>query len=330
MCENHCMSYWNGQREPSDLGGRAVLVTGGAGFIGSHLVRRLLDLGAEVTVLDDFSTGHPENIADQLADITLVQADIRDDTAVRRAVHRREVVFHLAAVVSAAQSLADPLGAYEVTAGASVRVLRAAFQAGCRAVVLASSSAVYGDAHTPPLREDALPSPISPYGAAKLAAEGFGGAFARTYGLHVVPLRYFNVYGPRQDPRSQYAAVIPRFIAALLSGRPPVIYGDGAQTRDFIYVDDVVDATLRAAVRPATSGQVINVAGGKQHSIREVLCLLQKVSGVAMKPIYESPRPGDIGHSCADISRARELLGFAPSVGLEQGLTLTLDWFRGS
>lgn len=308
------------------LNGRAA-VTGGAGFIGSHLVDHLVQLGHDVAVLDNFSSGRRDNLAQSLGHIRLIEGDVRDEEAVRQALHGCRVVFHLAAVVSVPQSVEDPVTTHDVTVGGSVRVLTAARELGVERVIMASSSAVYGENEITPKTESLAASPTSPYGAAKLAMEGFGQAFAASYGLHVTSLRYFNVYGARQDPSSQYAAVVPRFIDALLSGSRPVIYGDGSQTRDFIHVDDVVRANLRAASSPAGAGEVFNIAGGSPHTVLGLCNLLCAITGSAAAPVFEEPRPGDILHSHADIGRASTILGFQPRVDLQEGLTRTVEWF---
>lgn len=318
------------EHSANPLHNERVLVTGGAGFIGSHLVRRLLDVGSRVAVLDNFSSGRRENLLDLLSDIELLEADIRDEDALRRAVRGRSAVFHLAAVVSVPQSVTDPATTHAVTVGGSVHLLCAARDAGAHRVVMASSSAVYGENEVSPKTEESAPSPTSPYGAAKLAMEGFGQAFAASYGLSVTSLRYFNVYGPRQDPAGQYAAVIPRFITALLSGRSPVIFGDGGQTRDFVHVHDVVQANLLAAVEETAAGRVLNIAGGTPHSILALYETLRRITASAAEPIFAEVRPGDIRHSHASTALARDLLGFRPQVSLDKGLALTVDWYRNS
>lgn len=326
------MSQSAGQSSPTPTfpTGTPVLVTGGAGFIGSHLVDRLLELGCDVTVLDNFSSGRLENLAHALPHIQLLRADIRDESAVRRAVVGRRLIFHLAAVVSVPQSVADPLATLEVTVAGSVRLLQAAREAGVERVVMASSSAVYGENDTSPKTETLAPEPTSPYGAAKLAMEGFGRAYASAYGLHVTSLRYFNVYGARQDPAGQYAAVVPRFIAAFLADTSPLIYGDGSQTRDFIHVSDVVRANLLAACSPVQAGAVLNVAGGTPHSVLELYHLLRSLTGSTREPVFLAPRPGDILHSCADVAAAASTLGFTPVVSLGEGLARTVEWFRAA
>ncbi len=304
-----------------------VAVTGGAGFIGSHLVEYLVQHGYGVTVLDNFSSGRRENLASAIDHIRLIEGDVRDDDAVRRALHGCRIVFHFAAVVSVPQSVADPITTQDVTVGGTVRVLSAARDLGVERVIMASSSAVYGENEVTPKTESLAAAPTSPYGAAKLAMEGFGQAFTASYGLHVTSLRYFNVYGDRQDPSSQYAAVVPRFIDALLSGSSPVIYGDGTQTRDFIHVDDVVRANLLAASSPAGAGQVLNIAGGSPCSVLDLCNLLRAIVGSAHTPVFAESRPGDILHSHADIARASTVLGFHPQMGLREGLTRTVEWF---
>lgn len=304
-----------------------VLVTGGAGFIGSHLVAKLVDLGARVTVLDNLSTGRLDNLRPHLHNVRFLQADVRDRDAVQDALRGCRVAFHLASIVSVQASLRDTATTFEVTAQGSLWLLETAVSVGCPNVVLFSSSAVYGEATKCPLSESTAAHPLSPYGAAKFAMEALGQAFAHCFGVHVVSLRLFNVYGPGQESNGPYASVIPRFMECLRAGLPPVIFGDGRQTRDFIFVEDVVEAALRAAVTPEVTGQILNIGSGQPCSILDLLDLLQSISGIKTEPLFEPPRQGDITHSCADINRARTLLGFSPSVSLGEGLALTWDWF---
>jgi UDP-glucose 4-epimerase len=296
------------------------LVTGGAGFIGSHLAARLVADGAAVRVFDNFSSGSQDNLAAVAANIDVVDGDLRDEAAVRRATGGVEVVFHQAADPSVPRSVADPRTTYDVNVTGTLNVLLAARDAACRRVVFASSCAVYGDDPALPKHEGMLPVPVSPYAASKLAGEGLCTVFARVYELETIALRYFNVFGPRQDPHSPYAAVIPRFLDALRRGESPVVYGDGEQTRDFVYVGNVVEANLRAADSPGISGRVFNVASGQPVSLNEVLGKLAALLGVEARATHEPARAGDIRHSAADVSAARSALGIETSVSLEEGL----------
>jgi len=311
------------------------LVTGGAGFIGSNLARALLEAGHRVRVLDNFLTGRRENLAG-LAErfggaFELVEGDVRDAAAVRRAVRGADFVLHQAALPSVPRSVADPVLTNEINVGGTLSVLVAAREEKVRRVVFAASSSAYGDTPELPKRESMTPSPRSPYAAQKLLGEHYMRIFHELYGVETISLRYFNVFGPRQDPTSTYAAVIPRFIAAVLSGTPPVVYGDGRQTRDFTYVDNVVQANLRACEAPsAACGGVYNVACGERVSLLEILEILYRLAGRRVPPRFEPPRPGDVRDSLADISRAREVLGYAPSVFFADGLERTFAFFRST
>ena len=305
---------------------KSVLVTGGAGFVGSHLVERLAELAADVTVLDNFSSGRRENIEHLEDRIRIVEGDVRDDELVESLVRGKSVVFHLAAIPSVDASVRDPVGTNAVNLCASVRLFELCGRLGVDSVVFASSSAVYGAPKELPLSESAPLGPASPYGVQKLACEHYGLVLSRAGGFSFVALRFFNIYGPRQDPDSPYAAVIPRFVAALLAGRPPVIFGDGTQTRDFVYVSDAVAALLLAGGCGASG--VFNVASGRSVSVRELADTLIGMIG-GKEPVYDEPRPGDIKHSWADISAIRERLGYEPSVVLDAGLARYIEWFRG-
>ena len=304
-----------------------VLVTGGAGFIGSNLVTRLLDEGYAVRVLDDFSTGRRENV-DPRAE--LIEGDIDDEAIVREALRGVEVVFHQAAAGSVARSVAQPLVTDRVNTHGTLTVLKASLDAGVQRVVSASSSSVYGGAAGLPSVETATPSPRSPYAVSKLAGEHYCRVFTPVYGLATVTLRYFNVYGPRQRPDSAYAAVIPLFIVAFSAGQRPIIHGDGQQSRDFTFVDDVVDANLAAATAPAAAaaGRVFNIACGGSHSLLELLDVLGREMGVSVPPVHTEPRPGDIRASQADVTATREVLGFEAKVSFEEGLRRTVAWHR--
>lgn len=305
------------------------LVTGGAGFIGSNIVRRLVAEGARVRVLDNLSTGRASNLAGLEDRIELLQADVADLGTVQAAVRGVRYVLHLAAMPSVQRSIEDPVGSDRVNIGGTIHVLVAARDAGVRRVVFSSSSSVYGDTPQLPKQEDLPPRPLSPYAVQKLAGEHYARIFHALYGLRVVILRYFNVFGPRQNPHSQYAAVIPRFIDALRNKRPPTIHGDGEQTRDFTYVDDVVEANLRCCEAPEEAdGQVFNIAAGRRTSVNELAGTLSRLLNCRIEPVYDAPVPGEVRHSEGDISRARRLLGWEPRVALEEGLRRTVAYFE--
>jgi UDP-N-acetylglucosamine/UDP-N-acetyl-alpha-D-glucosaminouronate 4-epimerase len=306
---------------------RRVLVTGGGGFIGSNLARRLLEQGDDVRVLDNFSTGNRRNLADIADEIEIVEGELRSYERVHNATRGVEVVFHQGALPSVPRSVQDPLTTGAVNVEGTLNVLLAARDEGVRRVIYASSSSVYGNTGTLPRVETQFPDPISPYAVAKLAAERYCVSFARVYGLSTVTLRYFNVFGPRQDPTSQYAAVVPRFIAAVEAGEAVPIYGDGEQSRDFTYVENVVDANVRAADAPEASGNVINVATGEPRSVNALADTIGEVLGKPVEKEYLPPRTGDVRDSWADVAEARRLLGWEPQVGLEEGLRLTADAF---
>jgi nucleoside-diphosphate-sugar epimerase len=308
-----------------------VLVTGGAGFVGSHIAAGLSAQGARVRVLDDFSTGHLENLEEIGGEIDLVRGSLNDESVLKRAVENVEVVFHEAAIPSVPRSVKNPIETHRACDEATIKLLDASRHAGVRRLVYAGSSSAYGNQPTLPKHEGMLPQPLSPYAAAKLAGEYFCQAWTLTYGFETVCLRYFNVFGPRQDPSSQYSGVISRFISALLSGERPVIFGDGEQSRDFTYVSNVVDGNLRAAESPSCVGQVINVATGERVTLNQLLETVKRITGKTdIDAEYGEPRVGDVRHSLADISRSKELLGYEPSVGLEDGLRLTIDWWKKS
>ena len=302
------------------------LVTGGAGFIGSHLVHGLLKRGHEVRVFDNFSSGKLQNV--EHLPIDLVEGDVRDDDAVRSAVRGINYVFHLAALGSVARSIEDPMSTHEVNETGTLRVLGAARAAKVRRVVLASSSSIYGNAVAMPKRESAKPAPMSPYAVSKLTGEYYCNVFWNTFGLETVCLRYFNVFGPRQDPASEYAAVIPRFIDAVLAGERPVIYGDGTQSRDFTYVSNVAEATILAAMAPKAAGQICNVACGERWSLLELVKLMEQILACEIKPVFKEPRVGDVLHSQAAIVRAQRVLDYAPRISFQRGLRETIEWFR--
>jgi nucleoside-diphosphate-sugar epimerase len=308
-----------------------ALVTGGAGFIGSHIAATLAARGARVRIIDDLSTGHLENIAEIGGDVDFVHASLNDEDALRRALAGVEVVFHEAAIPSVSRSVDDPRTTHEACVDTTFALLLAARAAGVRRVVYAASSSAYGDQPVLPKVETMPPDPLSPYAVAKLVGEYYCQVFTRVYGLETVSLRYCNVFGPRQDPSSQYSGVISRFISALLGDETPVIYGDGEQSRDFTYVANAVEANLRAAESTRAVGQVINVANGERITLNELLATLKRITGRAdAEARYEPARIGDVRHSFADITRARTLLGYEPRVGLEEGLQKTIEWLHKS
>ncbi len=311
-----------------DLKGRRTLVTGGAGFIGSHVVRALLDAGATVRVLDNYSTGYPENLPIRKPGLERGEGDLRNAVACRQACDGIETVFHLAAYVSAPGSVRDPITADSINIGGTMNLLNAARDCGVRRVVFSSSAAVYGDTTTLPVKETASPQPLSPYGLAKLWGEHMGRMWQDLHNVEFVALRYFNVYGPHQNPESQYAAVVPRFITTLLNGAQPTIYGDGSQTRDFIFVDDIARANLLAAVAPDAAGKVINVAGGRAISVLDLLGSIASALNKLAHPQFCPARPGDILHSYADARLAKKALGFRAAVSLDKGIAKTVAWYR--
>jgi len=307
---------------------RTFLVTGGAGFIGSHLAEALVGRGDRVRVLDNLSTGFLSNL-DPIRDrIEFIQADLVDAAAVARAVQGVDCVFHQAALASVPRSLETPLDTHASCTTGTLTLLDTARRAGVRRLVYAGSSSAYGDLPSSPKRESDLPAPISPYGAAKLAGEHYCQAFAASYGFEAVTLRYFNVFGPRQDPNSPYSAVIPLFITSILAGRRPVIFGDGGQSRDFTYVANVVHANLLAADKPGVAGRVFNVANGRSIGLLDLLAALNRLLGTSIEPIHAAPRPGDIRESMADITLARQLLDYQPPIDFHEGLRLSIDYYR--
>lgn len=304
------------------------LVTGGGGFIGSNLVRQLLAEGKSVRVIDNFSTGRKENLEGVESDIEVLEGDIRDLELLDKAVSGVRFILHVAALPSVIRSVNDPLSTHDVNITGSLHLLVKARDAGVERVVLSSSSSVYGDTPVLPKQEEMRPMPLSPYAISKLCDEHYFRVFYQLYGLKTYSLRYFNVFGPRQDPKSQYAAVIPLFISAYQRGEPPTIYGDGGQTRDFTYVDNVVNANIACCTAPdAAAGGVFNVACGDRTSVNELASMIAKLMGTDVKPSYEPARPGDVRDSQADNKQARALLGWSPSIGFEDGLRKTIDWF---
>ena len=306
------------------------LVTGGAGFIGSNIVDELVRRGQEVIVLDDLSSGKEENLAAVRDKINLRIGSITDLAAMQSACAGADYVIHLAARTSVPRSVANPVETNHVNIDGTLNVLVAARDAKVRRLVFAASSSAYGETPELPKQESMPSAPISPYGVTKLAGELYAQVFGRAYGLENTSLRYFNVFGPRQDPTSQYSGVLSRFMLAVIRGESPVVYGDGEQSRDFTFIANVVDLTLRACEAPRSSGMVINGGTGARITLNEVLKLLEKITGSKINAKYEPPRTGDIKDSQADISRARDLLGYRPIVDFEQGLKLTWDWYAST
>ena len=304
------------------------LVTGGAGFIGSNLTAALVARGETVRVLDNLATGDRGNLADLLDSITLIEGSVADEELIRRAVEGVDYVLHQGALASVPRSIDDPMGTHEANATGTLRLLVAARDEGVERVVFAASSSAYGDQPALPKVESMAPSPLSPYAASKLAGEYYCQAFTECYGLETVCLRYFNIYGPRQDPESVYAAVIPKFITAMLEGRRPTIFGDGEQSRDFTYIEDCVQANLKACTAPDAPGQCVNVACGSRYTLNDLAALLNQILGTSIEPVYEPARAGDVKHSLADIALAREVLGYEPQFTFEAGLERTVAWYK--
>jgi nucleoside-diphosphate-sugar epimerase len=308
-----------------------ALVTGGAGFIGSHIASALLAEGARVRVLDDLSTGHRENIDEIGGDVDFIQGSVADEALLAKVLEGVELVFHEAAIPSVPRSVKVPQQTHVASVDGTFSLLLAARDQKVRRVVYAGSSSAYGDQPTLPKSEQMSPDPLSPYAVAKLVGEYYCRVFTRVYGLETVTLRYFNVFGPRQDPGSQYSGVVSRFISSLLSDERPVIYGDGEQSRDFTYIDNVVGANLKAAEASGASGKVINVANGMRITLNQLLAELKDLTGKHdVEAEYLEPRVGDVRHSLADISMARELLGYESKVDLREGLQRTIDWWKDS
>jgi UDP-glucose 4-epimerase len=307
-----------------------VLVTGGAGFIGSNLTEALLKQGHRVRVLDDFSTGKRENLLydETYPSLEMVEGDIRDLTVCQKAIKDIEYVFHQAALPSVQRSVEDPLGSNAVNAGGTLNILFAAREETVKRVIYASSSSIYGDTPTLPKHEEMLSNPLSPYALQKYIGEQYCRLFYQLYGLETVSLRYFNIFGPKQDPASVYSAVIPRFIDALLKGHPPLIFGDGEQSRDFTYIDNVVRANLLAMSAEHLQGEAINIACGKRVSLNQLLNILKEIVGSKVSPVHEEPRKGDVKHSLADINKGKRLLNYDPQVGIEMGLKKTVEFFQ--
>jgi nucleoside-diphosphate-sugar epimerase len=306
------------------------LVTGGAGFIGSHIVRALLARQQRVRVLDDLSTGKDKNLQEVAEQVDFVVGDIRDVPTVERCLRGVEVVFHLAARASVPRSIKEPRPAHEVNVTGTLNLLIAARDAGARRFVYSASSSAYGETPILPKSIDMRPQPLSPYAASKLAAESYCAVWAHVYGLETISLRYFNVFGPRQDPSGPYAAVIPAFVGRLLRGQPPIIYGDGEQSRDFCFIENVVNANMLAAEVPAVHGEVVNVACGERTTLNRIVADLNGLLGTSIKPVHEPPRAGDVRHSLADISATRRVLGYEPQIMFPEGLRRSIEWYKAN
>ncbi|MGD0784720.1 MAG: SDR family oxidoreductase [Sedimentisphaerales bacterium] len=307
------------------------LITGGAGFIGSNMVRFLLDKGQKVRVLDNFETGKRENLTEVVDRIELVEGDIRDMAAVGRAVKGADVVYHLAALGSVPRSIKDPLTSHDVNVNGIVNMLIASRDAKAKRFVFSSSSSVYGQSKVLPQHEELPLNPISPYGATKAAGEIYCKAFYASYGLQTICLRYYNVFGPRQDPTSQYAAAIPLFVSALMRDKPPTIFDDGEQSRGFTYIENVMQANWLAANAKETHGETVNISTKNAVTVNTVVNTIRKLLGKEnIKPVYVPPRPGDIKHSLADVKRAKELIGYVPLVSFEEGIAKAIDWYKAN
>ena len=303
------------------------LVTGGGGFIGSNIIEELVRRGERVKVLDNFSTGRRENIEAFLGDIELIEGDVRSYHIVGKAVEGVDFILHQAALPSVPRSINDPISTNDINVAGTLNILDAAKDAGVKRVVYASSSSIYGNSEVLPKREDMTPEPLSPYAVSKLAGEKYCQVFSRIYGLETVCLRYFNVFGPKQDPTSQYSAVIPKFIAMMLKGYPPTIYGDGLQSRDFTFVASVVDANFLACEAFCVNGEVINIACGESFSILDLVEVLNNLLNTKIVPEHFEARKGEVKHSLADIQKARRLLNYYPRISFNEGLRRTLDFY---
>jgi UDP-glucose 4-epimerase len=306
----------------------AVLVTGGAGFIGSHLATRLVELGHKVRVIDNLSTGHRKNLVHLEGEVELLEADLRDAAACAKACRGVEFVFHEAAMGSVPKSIDDPQTSHDVNINGTFNLFLAAAEAKIRRVIYAGSSSVYGDSAESPKHEAIIPQPLSPYAVQKLTGEYYCSAFSRCFGIDTITLRYFNVFGARQDPTSRYAAAIPAFVTAIMRGESPVVYGDGEQSRDFTYIDNVVEGNMLAMNANRTGGVAVNLACGGQITINETIAAINRSLGANIKPKYVASRAGDVRHSCADIRLAKNVLDFTPKVGFEEGLKKSIEFYR--
>lgn len=306
------------------------LVTGGAGFIGSNIAEKLVEMGEDVVVFDNLSTGHEGNIEHFRQKIKFIKGDIRNASEVRNALDGVDYVLHQAALASVPRSIDEPVLVNDVNVGGTLTILEESRQASVKCVVYAASSSAYGDSEVHPKSEDMLPAPLSPYAVTKLVGEHYCSVYSKVYGMPTVAIRYFNVFGPRQDPASQYAAVIPIFVSHLLEGKRATIFGDGEQSRDFTYVGNIVKANIMAARWKEAAGQVLNVACGGRFTLNELYGMLCELTGVSIDPIYADTRPGDVKHSQADISRAEKLLGYSVETSFEEGLKRTVEWYKQS
>ena len=309
---------------------RTALVTGGAGFIGHHIAHALVARGVKTRVIDDLSRGSAARLTAIAGEIEFIEGSILDESTVGRAVAGVDVIFHEGAWASVPQSVEMPLEYHEIDATGTLKVLEAARKAGVRKVVYAASSSAYGEQPQLPKREDQLPAPISPYAVAKYVGELYLTVYAQLHGMETISLRYFNVFGPHQDPKSLYGAAIPAIVSRVMKGIAPTLYGDGEQTRDFCYIDNVVDANLRAASTPGLKGQVVNIACAQRTSVNDIVRVANRLLGTDVKPTYAPPRVGDVRDSWADISLARRLIGYEPKVMFEEGLRRWIEWYRGS
>lgn len=309
---------------------KKYLVTGGAGFIGSNIVQKLVNSGETVRVIDNFSTGSIINLKEVQSKIELVEGDILDLPLVRNAMIGIDYVFHQAALPSVPRSIEDPIASNENNVTGTLNILVAARDSGVKRVIYAGSSSAYGDSPVLPKKEDMIPSPLSPYALSKLTGEYYCRIFSSLYNLDTITLRYFNVFGPRQNPESQYAAVIPKFIESFLSGNPPTIYGNGEQTRDFTFISNVVSANILSSKAKKTGGKIVNIATFSRISLNQLLDILKEITGKNISPKYTESRKGDVLHSLADISKAEKLLGYRPMVDLKEGLRRTVSWMKES
>lgn len=326
--QNSAYSLPAAKSQSGGLSMAVYVVTGGGGFIGSHIVEELLRRNETVKVIDNFSTGKHENVGPFEDDAEIIQTDIAEAKNLAHFLRGADYVIHQAAIPSVPKSIIDPVKSHQANVNGTLRLLVACREAGVKRVVYASSSSLYGDSPTLPKHEGMMPNPLSPYGAQKLFGEMYCQVFTKAYGLETVSLRYFNVFGPRQDATSQYSGVLALFIPAVLQGRPPTIYGDGLQSRDFTYVQNVVEANLLACKAPGVGGQVFNVACGDRITVNSMLQQINKITGKNITPIFAEPRAGDIKHSQADIARAKEHLGYEPKMSFEEGLRHTIEWYR--
>ena len=304
------------------------MVTGGAGFIGSNICAKLINQGSFVRVVDNLITGKKSNLTDILDRIEFIEADMGDENVAREAMKGVDVVLHQGALSSVPRSVDDPAATHKHCVDATFTLLLAARDAGIKRFVYAASSSAYGDTPTLPKVESMPPGPLSPYAAAKVIGEYYAKVFYEVYGLETVSLRYFNIFGPHQDPTSQYAAAIPAFVTAILKDEKPTIFGDGEQSRDFTYVDNVVEANLLAAKAEHTAGEVLNIACGRAVTVNQIIEIINELLGKNIKPLYTDPRPGDVKHSLADITLAEKTIGYKPTVHFKQGLQLAIDWYR--